>query len=158
MTLSEQLSRLAVRTKEVEDRASIAKDKARADLQEEVEEARQAAQSTAEELAKDVDRATGEVSAWWDKVGRSWNDHLATVRTNIDEKRAAHDVKAAQKAARAATRRRLLRHRLRLRGSRRGRVRRAQRRARQPGSRRDVGRTDRLGAGTTDNPGLGGVR
>jgi hypothetical protein len=32
-------------------------------------------------------------------VQRSWNDHLAAVRKSVDDRRAAHDLKAAQKAA-----------------------------------------------------------
>ena len=32
-------------------------------------------------------------------MGRSWNDHVATVRQNIDDRRAAHDLASAQRAA-----------------------------------------------------------
>jgi hypothetical protein len=35
-------------------------------------------------------------------MGRSWNEHLAAPRKNIDEKRATHDLKSAQRAERRA--------------------------------------------------------
>jgi len=99
MALSDQLSRLAARTKELEDRAAAANQKAKADLQQDVKAASEASQVQADALAKSVDESSSHVSAWWDSVGRSWNEHIAAVRKSIDEKRAAHDLKAAQKAA-----------------------------------------------------------
>jgi len=99
MALSDQLSALAARTRELEDRAAAAKQKAKGDLQQEVKTAREASQAHADALAKRVDDSNAHVSAWWDSVGRSWNDHVATVRQSIDDKRAAHDLKAALKAA-----------------------------------------------------------
>jgi hypothetical protein len=99
MALSDELSRLAARTKELEDRAAAAKEKAKADLQQEVKEAREASQADADALAKSIERDTEDVAAWWHDVGRSWNEHLAAVRKSIDEKRAGHDLKSAQRAA-----------------------------------------------------------
>ena len=102
MALSDELSKLAARTKEIEDRAAAAKGKAKADLQQEVKEARETAQADADELAKSIDRSTEDVAAWWGDMGRSWNEHLAAARKNIDEKRATHDLKSAQRAERRA--------------------------------------------------------
>jgi hypothetical protein len=102
MALSDELSKLATRTKELEGRAAAAKGKAKADLQQEVKEAREAAQVDADKLSKSIDRSNDDVAAWWGNVGRSWNEHLAAARKNIDEKRAAHDVKSAEHAARRA--------------------------------------------------------
>ena len=99
MALSDQLSRLAARAKELEDRAAAAKQKAKGDLQQEVKTAREASQAHADALAKKMDDGDAHVSAWWDGVGRSWNDHVATVRRSIDDRRAAHDLKSAQRAA-----------------------------------------------------------
>jgi len=99
MALSDELSRLAARTKELEDRAAAAKQKAKGDLQQEVKVAREASQAHADALAKSVDKNNAHVSAWWHGIGRSWNDHVSAVRKSIDDRRAAHDLKSAQKAA-----------------------------------------------------------
>lgn len=102
MAVSEELSRLAARTKELEGRAAAAKEKAKADLQQDVKDAREAAQADADKLTTKIDHANEEVAARWHDVGRSWNEHLAGVRKRFDDKRAAHDVKSAQKAAERA--------------------------------------------------------
>jgi uncharacterized coiled-coil protein SlyX len=99
MALSEQLFRLANRAKELESRAAAAQQKAKADLEKQVTEARESAQGQAEKLRKSADETKGGLSAWWANVGRSWNDHLDAVRKNVDEKKAAHDLNTAQKAA-----------------------------------------------------------
>jgi hypothetical protein len=52
MSLSDQLSDLAARAKEVEDRAAAAKTKAKDELEADVKEARDSAQAQAEELAR----------------------------------------------------------------------------------------------------------
>jgi hypothetical protein len=99
MALSDQLSQLSARAKELEDHATAAKSKAKADLQQEVESAREAAQAQGDVLRQSAEAHKNNISAWWDSVGRSWNDHLAAVRKDVDDKRAAHDVKTAQKRA-----------------------------------------------------------
>jgi hypothetical protein len=102
MALSDDLTKLAARTKELEGRAAAAKGKAKADLQQEVKEAGEAAQADAADLAKSIDRDAEDVAAWWGNMGRSWNEHLAAARKSIDEKRATHDLKSAQRGARRA--------------------------------------------------------
>jgi hypothetical protein len=99
MTLSEQLSKLATRTKELEDRATAARQQARADLQHDVEAAREASNANAEALGKAVDAKEAEISAWWTDVGRSWDTHIARVREKVDQKKDEHDLKAAQRDA-----------------------------------------------------------
>ena len=103
MALSDQLSKLAARTKELEDRATAARQEARADLQHDVEAARDASNANAEALAKSLDADEAEVSAWWTEVGRSWDEHIARVRTKVDKKKEQHDLKAAQRDADDAT-------------------------------------------------------
>src|ERR1700733_11857489 len=80
MALSDQLSSLAARAKELEDRAAAAKQKAKGDLEQEVKTAREASQTHANALAKSVDEGNAHVSAWWHSLGRSWNEHVAAVR------------------------------------------------------------------------------
>ena len=99
MALSDQLSKLATRTKELEDRANAARQEARADLQHDVEAARVASNANAEALGKALDETEAEVSAWWTEVGRSWDDHIARVRDKVNEKKDQHDLKAAQRDA-----------------------------------------------------------
>jgi hypothetical protein len=102
MALSDQLTKLAARAKEAEDRAAAAKSKAKADLEQDVKTAREEAQAHADQLRKNAETDKGILSDWWDDTQRSWNQHVATIRKNVDEKRAAHDVKAAQRSADSA--------------------------------------------------------
>jgi hypothetical protein len=99
MAVSDQLSRLAARAKDLEDRAAAASGKAKADLEHDVAVARETAQQTADTLRETAESGKGEVSSWWDGVQRSWNEHLAAVRKSVDEKRAAHDRASAERAA-----------------------------------------------------------
>ncbi|HEY3013918.1 MAG TPA: hypothetical protein VGJ41_02350 [Nocardioides sp.] len=99
MAVSDQLTKLSARAKELEDRAAAASAKNKSDLEKDVAQARQAAQAQAAELRKSAENSKGQISAWWDSVQRSWNDHLKSVRDNVDEKKAAHDLKSAEKAA-----------------------------------------------------------
>jgi hypothetical protein len=102
MAMSEQLSKLAQRTKVLEDRAAAAKNEARADLERDVKAARDASQANAEALRTSVADTKTEVFVWWDGVGRAWDQHVTTVRQHIDDKKAAHDLKAAQRDAEEA--------------------------------------------------------
>jgi hypothetical protein len=99
MTLSDQLTELAKRAKDVEDRAAAAKAKAKADLQLEVTNARASAQEQADALGARAEKSKGEISEWWDDARKTWNAHITEVRKHVDDKRAAHDLKAAQRAA-----------------------------------------------------------
>ena len=99
MALSDQLTQLAARAKEAEDRAASAKTKARAQLEQDVKTAREGAQDQADQLRKTAEANKGKISEWWDGVQKSWNDHIAMVRQNVDEKRAEHDVNVAQRDA-----------------------------------------------------------
>ena len=102
MTLSDQLSKLAARTKELEDRATAARQEARADLEHDVRAARDASNANAEALSKSLDASEAEVSAWWTGVGRSWDEHIASMRERVDKKRDEHDLKSAQRTAEEA--------------------------------------------------------
>jgi hypothetical protein len=56
MALSDQLTKLAARAKEVEDRAAAAKAEAKADLEREVKNARESAQAQADALTHTASR------------------------------------------------------------------------------------------------------
>ena len=97
MAFSDQLTKLAARAKEAEDRAAAAQNKARADLEQDVKTARDSAKAGADQLSKTVEDQKGKLSAWWSRLQRSWDEHIAEVRQNIDERRASHDLAAAQR-------------------------------------------------------------
>jgi len=102
MALSEQLTRLADRAKETEDRYAAAQAKAKVNLEQDVKEARESAQEQADALDTAIDQGKDKVSAWWTNVQRSWNEQMADMHRDIDEKRATHDLKAAQRRADSA--------------------------------------------------------
>jgi Cu/Ag efflux pump CusA len=102
MALSDQLGQLASRAKQLEDRVAASTTKTKADLQQEVKNARESAQAQGDALRKRAEAGKGKISEWWDSVQRSWNDHLTAIRDDIDEKRSGHDVKKAQRRADSA--------------------------------------------------------
>jgi hypothetical protein len=102
MALSDQLSSLAARAKEFEDRAAAAKAKAKSDLETEVKQARKSADEQGEALRKTAQEGKGKISAWWADVQHSWNEHLDAIRKHVADRRAAHDADAAQRAAESA--------------------------------------------------------
>ena len=99
MAVSDQLTKLAARAKELEDHAAAAKGKAQADLEHDVAMARNSAQQTADTLRETVASGKGQVSDWWDGVQRSWDDHITAVRDNVENKKATHDRNSAEQAA-----------------------------------------------------------
>jgi hypothetical protein len=99
MTLQDDFHSLSVRVKEADDRVVAAKDKAETDLESDVHKARESADQQAGRLRKSADTDRDKVSAWWKQVGDNWDDHVTTVRKNVADKKAAHDLKEAQKAA-----------------------------------------------------------
>jgi len=99
MAASDELTRLAARAKEAEDRATAAQGMAKADLQQDVARARASAQAQAEKLRHSADASKGKLSVWWNDLQRSWNEHVAKVRESIDAKRAEHDSERAQQYA-----------------------------------------------------------
>jgi hypothetical protein len=102
MALSDQLTKLAARTKEVEDRAAAAKAQRKGDLEKEVKNAREAAQTQADSLHAQTDKTKGDLSDLRKNLGREWKKQTALIRRDIDEDRAVHDLAHAQKAAQRA--------------------------------------------------------
>jgi len=102
MALSDQLTQLAARAKELEDRAAAAKTKKKADLEQDVKDARNSAQAQADSLHKHAQDNKDKLSAWWDKLEREWNQQMESIRKAFDKDRAKHDLKKAQRAAESA--------------------------------------------------------
>ena len=99
MAASDQLSKLSARAKEAEDRVAAAQGKAKADLEQDVKQARETAQADADQLHKDAEEGKGKVSAWWHDVQRSWHEHVAAIREDFDRKRAENDKERARRSA-----------------------------------------------------------
>jgi hypothetical protein len=102
MALSDQLTELAARAKEVEDRAATAKKQAKADLEQDVKNAREAAQTQADSLHAHSEKTKNDISEWWTNLGRDWKSQIESIRREVDKDRAAHDLKHAQKVAERA--------------------------------------------------------
>ena len=96
MAVSDQLTKLAARAKEAEDRAAAAQGKASADLEKDVEAARTSAQKQADKLRATAEAKKGKLSAWWYDVQRSWDEHIESIRSDIETRRAEHDLERAQ--------------------------------------------------------------
>ena len=99
MAASDQLGKLAARAKEAEDRGTAARDKAKADLEQDVETARASAKAQADKLRASAEAKKGKLSVWWNDLQRSWDEHIEKIRADIDSKRAEHDVDRARKNA-----------------------------------------------------------
>jgi hypothetical protein len=102
MALSDQLTKLAARAKEVEEHAAAAQAKARGDLEQDVKRARESAQAQGDALRASAEDSKREVSSWWDGVQRSWNEHMSVARQNLRDAQSAVDVKTAQIDAKQA--------------------------------------------------------
>jgi hypothetical protein len=96
MALSDQLTKLAGQAKEAEDRTAAARVKAKADLEQDVEQSRAAAETQAESLREAAEASEGKISAWWNDVQRTWDAHVAKVQENIASKKAEIDRNRAQ--------------------------------------------------------------
>ena len=57
------------------------------------------AQSQADALRSTAERGKDRISTWWEEVRKSWDEHLKEVQKHFDDKRAEHDVTAAQRRA-----------------------------------------------------------
>ena len=99
MALSDQLTTLAARAKVAEDHAAAARQKATSDLQRDVQAAQESAAAQGDRLRKKVADTKDKASTGWDKVQRSWNEHLTDVRNDLEGRKAAHDLKSARRAA-----------------------------------------------------------
>lgn len=99
MAVSDQLTKLAARAKEAEDRAAAAQGQAKADLERDVENSRTSAQEQADKLRAAADAKKGKLSVWWHDMQRSWHEHIEKIRSDVEERRAEDDADRAQRRA-----------------------------------------------------------
>ena len=99
MTLSDELTKLAARAKKAEDRVAAAQEEVHAKLQSEVQDARDSLDKHTDELRQTAEANRGKVAQWWNEVQKSWDDQIASIRREIEAKKAEHDLHAAQRRA-----------------------------------------------------------
>lgn len=99
MALSDDMSKLAGRAKEAEDRAAAAQEKAKTDLETDRDNARAVGEQQAEDLRELAEKGKGRISARWADVQRAWDDRIAGVRADIQGKKEEHDLHKAQRQA-----------------------------------------------------------
>ncbi len=99
MAKPDDLTRLATRAKEAQTRVANVREKARADLEQDVASARKSAQEQADTLRHAAEKGKAGISGRLSDVQRSWNEHISRVREDLDDKRAKHDVHVAQSRA-----------------------------------------------------------
>lgn len=99
MALSDDLSKLAARAKTAEDRFTAAQQDAHAKLQQDVKSAGDSLQKGTDKLREAAEANQGKVAAWWNDVQTSWDDQIASVRRDIESRKAELDLKAKQRYA-----------------------------------------------------------
>src|ERR1700757_5125880 len=97
--LSGDLSGLVARARDAQEHAEAAREKSKADLDADVAAARASAQAQAEKLRESARTNKSKVSVWWNDLQRTWNEHVAKMREDIEAKRAHHDVEHAEQRA-----------------------------------------------------------
>jgi hypothetical protein len=104
MALSDQLHTLAGRTKQAEDNVIAARTKAKAQLEADVQAAKDSTRKHADALGAKVDEGKESVSTEWNNVQRSFHNKIATAKLKIEVRKAERDVKRAEKDAEHAER------------------------------------------------------
>jgi hypothetical protein len=99
MAFSDQLAKLTARAKYAETRATEANDKAKAELEQDVSAARDAANEQAERLRATADASEEKISDGWSAVQSAWADHVAAVRSKLDGVKAEHKRDEAERRA-----------------------------------------------------------
>ena len=99
MAASDGFAKLADRAKEAENRVASANEKAKEDLEAERESARKVGEQQAEEMRETAHESKEEISEWWADVQRSWDHAVAGVRSDVENRKAEHDLHKAQRRA-----------------------------------------------------------
>ena len=97
--LADELTKLAARAQEAETRGTAARGKGKADLEQDIDSARDSAQAQSDKMRVRAEESRGSISAWWTDVQKTWDAHVATLRDRADSKKEEHDVHVAQRRA-----------------------------------------------------------
>jgi len=93
MAASDDLRELAQRAKVAQDRVAAAKSQARSDVEREATRVRDAAQQKANQLQTQNAKAAAGAPQKWSDVQRSWSEHVARIREDVEGKKAEMDAK-----------------------------------------------------------------
>jgi|KBSSwiStaDraftv2_1062776.scaffolds.fasta_scaffold355307_1 vacuolar-type H+-ATPase subunit I/STV1 len=102
MTASENLSKLTKRAKQAEQKAADAMVQARSDLEKAADESRASVEAEAAKLQATVAASKSKVSSVWDQQQQAWNDHVAKLRQQIDQRTRDMDLVLAEDRAEGA--------------------------------------------------------
>jgi hypothetical protein len=102
MAVSDDLSKLTARAKEAEDHAADRREKAKADLEADLNNARAVGEQQAEDLRELAEENKGRISDRWADVQEAWNQAIAKVREDVEGRKAEHDLHTAQRRAERA--------------------------------------------------------
>jgi hypothetical protein len=102
MAVADDLSKLATRAKEAEERAAAAREKSKADLEADLEYARGVGEEEAKALRETAEEGKGRISDRWNEVQEAWNQAIAKVREDVEARKAEHDLHKAQRGAERA--------------------------------------------------------
>jgi len=100
--LSEQLQDLAQRTKKLEDSASAARKKNRAQLERQLDQLNSDMETTGQKIEASAAGAKENVRSGWADLKRRIDERLAAARTKIQEHKTERDVNRAERRAQAA--------------------------------------------------------
>ena len=94
--VSDDLSKLSVRAKEAEDRVTAAREKAKADLEEDLEFTRTAVEKQNAVLRELASESKGRMSDRWHDLQAAWNEAISPMREEIESRKAEHDLHKAE--------------------------------------------------------------
>ena len=104
MAASDQLYKLAARSKQTEDNVAAARTKAKAQLEADVQAAKESAKKHQQALRAKVDEGKESVSTEWNDVQRSFQDKVTSAKLKMEIHKAERDLKRAEKNAEHAER------------------------------------------------------
>jgi hypothetical protein len=96
MALSDQLTDLAARTKELEDATAANKAKSQAQLEQEREKLNAKMQAQAQKMQSSVDKTQADAQAWWTETTKRFEQRRAEVRTKMDQQKAERKLDRSQ--------------------------------------------------------------
>src|SRR5947199_164382 len=97
--LSEQLLEMSKRTAAFEDKAAARREEDHQEFEADVAEARKSSQAAQASFAAKLDSTHDSTSAHWREVQKSFDNHVAAVRSGVASRKASMDLSAAKRAA-----------------------------------------------------------
>jgi hypothetical protein len=99
MAASDDLTKLADRAQEAEERVAAAREKGKADLEADLEYARGTGEEEAKALRETAEKGQGRISDRWARVQEAWNQAIAKAREDVEGRKTEHDLHKAQRRA-----------------------------------------------------------